>query len=112
MTQFEIKNGIAIIPKGTTEIEKGAFKDCTSLEGITIPEGVVEIGYGAFFRCTSLKSIKIPESVTEIGEYHNSRVGKSAWVWSFFLLQIAQKYNNSRVGNENWRGCLRRLLLA
>lgn len=69
MTQFEIKNGIAIIPKGTTEIEKGAFKDCTSLEGITIPEGVVEIGYGAFFRCTSLKSIKIPESVTEIGEY-------------------------------------------
>ena len=68
IAKFEIKDGIAIIPKGTTEIEKGAFKDCTSLEGITIPEGVVEIGYGAFFCCRSLKSIIIPESVTKIDE--------------------------------------------
>ena len=44
MAKFEIKDGVAIIPEGVTKIEKGAFKDCTSLEGITIPEGVVEIG--------------------------------------------------------------------
>ena len=66
MAQFEIKDGVAIIPEGTTEIEWGAFKNCSSLESVTIPESVTKIGYGAFYGCTSLKSITIPESVTEI----------------------------------------------
>ena len=66
MAQFEIKDGVAIIPDGTTEIGFGAFKGCTSLKSITIPESVTEIGGYAFDGCTSLKSITIPESVTEI----------------------------------------------
>lgn len=68
MAKFEIKDGIAIIPEGTTEISNYAFDDCRTLESIVIPESVTEIGYAAFFRCTSLKSITIPESVTKIGE--------------------------------------------
>lgn len=68
MAKFEIKDGIAIIPEGTTEISNYAFDDCRTLESIVIPESVTEIGYAAFFRCTSLKSIIIPESVTKIGE--------------------------------------------
>lgn len=89
MADFEIKDGVAIIPEGTTVIEylyyghdcitsvaipesvtyisSGAFKDCSSLTSIVIPEGVVEIGSDAFWGCTSLKSIVIPESVKEIG---------------------------------------------
>lgn len=68
MAKFEIKDGVAIIPEGTTQISNYAFDDCGTLESIVIPESVTEIGYAAFFRCTSLKSITIPESVTKIGE--------------------------------------------
>ena len=68
MAKFEIKDGIAIIPEGTTEISNYAFDDCHTLVSIVIPESVTEIGYAAFFRCTSLKSITIPESVTKIDE--------------------------------------------
>ena len=68
MADFEIKNGVAIIPEGTTMIEEGAFSECTSLVDITIPESVTEIGRCAFFCCTSLESITIPKSVTKIGE--------------------------------------------
>ena len=67
MAEFEIKDGVAIIPEGVTEIGNDAFHGCTSLESITIPEGVTKIGYGSFSRCTSLKSITIPKSVTKIG---------------------------------------------
>ena len=68
MAKFEIKNGVAIIPEGTTEIGEFAFDGCSSLTNVTIPESVKVIAKCAFFRCTSLKSITIPESVTKIGE--------------------------------------------
>ena len=68
IAKFEIKDGVAIIPEGTTEISNYAFDDCRTLESIVIPESVTEIGYAAFFRCVALKSIIIPESVTKIGE--------------------------------------------
>lgn len=67
MSQFEIKEGVAIIPDGTTDIYDDSFSGCTSLESIIIPESVKAIGFGAFLDCTSLKSIIIPESVNNIG---------------------------------------------
>ena len=69
MDQFEIKDGAAIIPEGTTKITDYAFCECTSLESITIPDCVTSIGEGAFYNCTSLKSITIGNSVTSIGVY-------------------------------------------
>ena len=54
MAQFEIKDGIAIIPEGTTCIEREAFLGCTSLESVTIPESVTEIGDNAFSECRKL----------------------------------------------------------
>ena len=68
MAKFQIKDGVAIIPEGTTEISNYAFDDCRTLESIVIPESVTEIGYGAFSRCVVLKSIIISDSVTKIGE--------------------------------------------
>ncbi len=50
-----------------TSIGDDAFRDCSSLTGITIPEGVTSIGNNAFYYCTSLTSITIPSSVTSIG---------------------------------------------
>jgi hypothetical protein len=85
-------DGILIIPKGTTSIDKGeymsrrdftkirfpesvtcieygAFEDCTALEEVVFPKGLKEIEMYAFRGCTGLKEIVIPESVTNIDEY-------------------------------------------
>ena len=69
MIQFEIKDGVAIIPKGTSEVLDRAFYDCSSLTNVVIPEGVKKIGSFAFEVCSSLASITIPNSVTCIGKY-------------------------------------------
>ena len=65
MVDFEIKNGVAVIPEGTTTIGEFAFEGCTSLQSITIPESVTEIGMSAFEDCISLQRITI--SVTPSG---------------------------------------------
>ena len=69
MIQFEIKDGVAIIPEGTSEIPDRAFYDCSSLTSVVIPESVKIIGSFAFEVCSSLASITIPNSVTSIGKY-------------------------------------------
>ena len=66
---FEVVDGVAIIPEGTTEIGKKAFYECLSLKSVTIPESVEEIGECAFEGCESLKSVIIPESVKTLREF-------------------------------------------
>ena len=63
MAKYEIKDGVGIIPEGTTKIEEEAFEKCTKLTSIVIPDSVTEIGDYAFRRCTGLTSIVIPDSV-------------------------------------------------
>ena len=65
MAQFEIKDGVAIVPKDTTKIEKCAVFGCKSLISINIPDSITEIGI-AFARCSNLTSITIPNSITTI----------------------------------------------
>ena len=43
MAEFEIKDGVAIIPKGTTEIGCSSFENCTDLKSIVIPKSVTKI---------------------------------------------------------------------
>ncbi len=50
-------------------IAMDAFKDCESLESITLPASLEKIGSFAFRYCTSLKTITLPESVTVISKY-------------------------------------------
>lgn len=57
--EYKVIDGKGIIPDGTTEIEKSAFKGCTSLQSIEIPDSVTEIGDEAFSVCSGLQSITI-----------------------------------------------------
>lgn len=66
MTQYEVKDGVGIIPEGETVIDHSAFEDCKSLTSVIIPDSVTEIRSYAFRDCTGLKRIVIPKSVTEI----------------------------------------------
>jgi hypothetical protein len=68
MTQFEIKDGVAIIPEGMTEIPFRAFINCEDLTTVVIPDSVTCIVNGAFFGCSSLTEIVIPNSMTSIGD--------------------------------------------
>lgn len=63
---YEVKDGIGIIPDGTTAIKNEAFKGREDLISINIPKGVTRIGESAFEDCINLASITIPDSVTEI----------------------------------------------
>jgi len=63
---YEVKDGMGIIPEGTTMIEKSAFENRSDLKSIVIPNSVTVIGQDAFRNCKSLKDVVIPDSVTEI----------------------------------------------
>ena len=57
------------IPASVTEIGSGAFLDCTSLENVIIEKDskLTKISISAFSGCSSLTSFTIPGSVTSIG---------------------------------------------
>ncbi len=50
-----------------TEINSGAFQECTHLTSVTIPATITNIYSFAFDGCTSLSSVVIPSSVKSIG---------------------------------------------
>ena len=66
MAEYEIKDGVGIIPEGTTRIPYESFKDCKELTKVVIPNTVTTIDKSAFSGCTGLTSIVIPDSVTKI----------------------------------------------
>ena len=60
MAEFEIKDGVAIIPEGTEHID--LYKGIDGLNGLTtivIPKSVTSIGQGAFNFCSNLQEITV-----------------------------------------------------
>ena len=91
--EYKVIDGKGIIPDGTTEIEKSAFKGCTSLQSIEIPDSVTEIGDEAFGDCPNLQSIEIPDSVT--------RINHSAFSGCNNLTSITVSKNNPKYKSIN-----------
>lgn len=48
-----------IMPASVTKLGEGAFRNCESLETISIPSGATEVGASAFESCVSLKSVSV-----------------------------------------------------
>lgn len=98
MAKYEIKDGVGIIPDGTTEIlpkafdawespecakelkkviipdtvtviERYAFHNCRNLTSVEIPDSVTVINHHAFSGCSSLKEIKLPAHLKVISNY-------------------------------------------
>ena len=49
------------------EVPSDMFRDCSSMEAITLPASIKSIGSSAFEGCTSLSSIVIPIGVKDMG---------------------------------------------
>ena len=85
------------IPDGMTYIGSHAFARCTSLTQITIPNGVTSIEQGAFEGCTSLQEITIPDGVTRIQE--------KAFYECTSLQEITISDSVTSIGGGAFRGC-------
>lgn len=51
-----------------TAVGKRAFKDCTSLTGITIPANITRIDSAAFSGCSGIYRLRLPKQLTYLGE--------------------------------------------
>ena len=51
------------------DLPTGMFRECTSLNLITLGEDVEKIGAYAFYQCNSIEKVVLPSAITEIGEY-------------------------------------------
>lgn len=56
-----------IIPHNITVIDEGAFRDCISIETITLHDNIKFISDGAFLNCQSLNNITLPDNLDFIG---------------------------------------------
>lgn len=50
-----------------SKISNSAFRNCTSLQSITVGDGVTSIGGDAFYGCTSLKTVTLGKNIKAIG---------------------------------------------
>ncbi len=57
----------AVLPATVLSVGRGAFKNCTALEQVTVWDGLVKLGSSAFSGCTALRQISLPDSVSEVG---------------------------------------------
>ena len=89
-----IINGISY---SVTSIGDDSFKDCSSLESVTIPNSVTSIGYRAFANCENLASVTIPNSVTSIGN--------RAFAYCENLASVTISINATSIGDDTFRGC-------
>ena len=64
--KYEVKDGVGLIPEGTTKIADYAFCDCEDLHTISIPDSVTEIGTSAFSRCANLRDVKLPNALADL----------------------------------------------
>ena len=71
MADFEIKDGVGIIPEGTTKLDWSSFEKCKELTSVVIPDSVTEISGSAFKGCSNLTSIVVSEGNTVYDSRNN-----------------------------------------
>ena len=79
-----------------TNLEVGAFENCTGLTSVTIPNSVTSIGNNSF-RNSGLASVTIPDSVTSIGI--------SSFYGCTSLASVTIPNSVNSIGNSAFREC-------
>ena len=97
MTDFEIKNGVAVIPEGTTIIGLCAFRGCSSLQSIVIPKGVKKIEDSAFSSCTALTTVTLPVGVNK---FHDTSFDECKALTTIYVPAKKTDYYKQRLPKE------------
>ena len=102
MADYEIKNGIGIIPEGTTNMSSCAFSakvndNALELQSICIPDSVQEIGSLAFEGCKNLAKVEIPDSV--------KKIWGSAFKYCEKLSEIKLPKGLEKICDDTFNGC-------
>lgn len=120
--QEYIKDGVAVIPFGVTDIERDAYSECLSLRRVEIPNSVAVIGRNAFRGCKNLESLELPNTVTEIeeGAFCNCEslvsidipnsvhvINSAAFNGCINLITITIPNSVMSIGPVAFRGCLK-----
>lgn len=84
-------------PSGLFVVYDAAFRDCTSLEYITIPSTIAGIGPSAFANCYSLKSVTVPLGVTQLPNY--------TFEWCQSLIRLSIPKSITSFGNQVFDEC-------
>ncbi|MBE6943678.1 MAG: zinc-ribbon domain-containing protein [Ruminococcaceae bacterium] len=109
--------GDVVIPSTVTEIGRDAFKDFSSVTGITVPHGVTTIGCGAFANCKNLVTISLPSSIQVIEgskvidvvwdvDWPSEIRGKSAFYGCAALRSIQIPYGVTVIEERMFNGCV------
>ncbi|MBQ6380237.1 MAG: leucine-rich repeat domain-containing protein [Clostridia bacterium] len=85
-----------VIEEGVSEINSGAFENCSNLTYIKLPQSLTRIGSNAFSYCSQLKSIVLPSDITEIESNTFSSSG---------LTSITIPDNVTVIGSNAFRSC-------
>lgn len=102
--EYSIKEGTKVICNGFSSKYDwgrnvtGAFKNCTSLQSLSIPDSVTKIGNVAFEGCSSLTNLYIPNSVNQIGP--------GAFCNCRNLNVVNLPYNLNEIAAETFEGCV------
>lgn len=119
MAEYEINDGVLIIPEGTKAIEENAFMGKSDFRSVIIPSTVTEIGSeafaasnvskieipfsvtkigaGAFMECSHLESVILPPSLTEINGL--------LFQWCFKLKNVVIPETVTNIDNWAFQGC-------
>ena len=108
------------LPETIETIESGAFRDCVSLNVITIPNSTTEIGSAAFLGCDALTTVILPKSLESIKSNlfngcssltsvnlpeSTTYIGESAFKDCTSLVSVAIPSKVRIVENEAFSGC-------
>lgn len=55
------------VPEGIVGLKKSVFRNCQSLQSVTLPASVTSIGSYAFYRCTSLTQVTLGDGLQSMG---------------------------------------------
>ena len=89
---------ILTLPKGTKNIENGAYAGRDDIEKVVIPEGVTEIGDEAFIFCDQMVSVTLLSTL--------QRIGKSAFQECVNLKDLSFPEGLEEIGDAAFCNCL------
>ena len=86
-----------VVPSSVTDIDWGAFENCSSLKSVKIESGTITIDARAFVGCHSLEEIYVAASVTaiDLSAFENCVAVKKVTLPRKFEKEVEEIFDNN-----------------